>query len=63
MAYGKQDYVNIAVAAAQDKQLLCLLRHNLREMMQKSPLMNAEMYMRDLEYLYMQLLCDNSKGE
>lgn len=63
VAYGKQDYVNIAVAAAQDKQLLCLLRHNLREMMQKSPLMNAEMYMRDLEHLYMQLLCDNSKGE
>ena len=63
VAYEKQDYVNIAVAAAQDKQLLCLLRHNLREMMQKSPLMNAEKYMRDLEYLYMQLLCDNSKGE
>ena len=63
VAYEKQDYVNIAVAAAQDKQLLCLLRHNLWEMMQKSPLMNAEMYMRDLEHLYMQLLCDNSKGE
>ena len=43
------DYIKMAVALAGDKELLKILRKNLRGMMTKSPLMNSEIYIRDVE--------------
>ena len=43
------DYIKIAVTLAGDKELLKILRQNLRSMMKKSPLMNSEIYIRDIE--------------
>ena len=51
-AKNKEEYVNIAVALAKDRELLTVLRQNLRSMMKKSPLMDGKAYMRDLEELY-----------
>ena len=55
-AQNKEEYVNIAVSLAQDKELLIALRRNLRSMMKKSPLMDGKAYMRDLEELYLNLI-------
>ena len=44
-----EDYVKRAAALANDLELLIILRRNLRTMMQKSPLMNAELYVRDFQ--------------
>ena len=55
-AKNKEEYVNIAVALAQDRELLIALRQNLRSMMKKSPLMDGKAYMRDLEELYQNLM-------
>ncbi len=55
-AQSKEEYVNIAVALAQDRELLIALRQNLRSMMKKSPLMDGKAYMRDLEQLYRDLI-------
>ena len=51
-------YVNIAVAMAGDQELLLALRQNLRRMMQASPLMDAQGYMRDVEHLYRKILAE-----
>lgn len=50
-----EDYVNIAAALAGDRELLMVLRQNLRRMMRSSPLMDAKAYMEDVEKLYLQL--------
>lgn len=47
-----EGYVDIAVKIAGDTELLSLLRANLRRMMQASPLMDGDAYMRELESLY-----------
>ena len=57
-AKNKDEYVNIAVSLAQDKELLIALRQNLRSMMKKSPLMDGKAYMRELEELYQNLIKD-----
>lgn len=51
-------YMNIAVAMAGDRELLQVLRQNLRRMMQASPLMDAQGYMRDVEHLYRKILAE-----
>ncbi len=55
----REEYIKIAVALAQNRELLIALRQNLRCMMKKSPLMNGKMYMRDLESLYRHLIVEN----
>ena len=42
------DYINRAVMLANDKELLGLLRKNLRGMMEKSPLMDSKKYIREV---------------
>ena len=55
VAGSSEDYVNIAAALAGDRELLMVLRQNLRRMMRSSPLMDAKAYMEDVEKLYLQL--------
>lgn len=50
-----QQYVELAVQLAGDPELLAVLRQTLRTRMQKSPLMDQQGYMRELEALYIQL--------
>ena len=50
------DYINRAVALANDKELLMILRKNLRGMMKKSPLMNSENYIREVETVFKEIL-------
>ena len=45
-------YVEMAVALANDWELLKILRKNLRLMMKKSPLMNSENYVREVEKIF-----------
>ncbi len=52
MAGNPEQYVNTAQLLAGDRELLLLLRQNLRSIMQASPLMNGRAYMKDLEQLY-----------
>lgn len=44
-----QEYVERAEGLANDRELLRLLRSNLRTMMQQSPVMDGALYMKDLE--------------
>ncbi|WP_415944887.1 hypothetical protein [Selenomonas montiformis] len=55
VAEDAKGYVDIAVKIAGDSELLSLLRANLRRMMQASPLMDSDAYMRAVEDLYQQL--------
>ncbi|MBR1697111.1 MAG: hypothetical protein IJ712_02665, partial [Anaerovibrio sp.] len=48
----KQAYLDLAVALAGDKEIINNLHIGLRHMMEKSPLMNAELYMEELESAY-----------
>ena len=52
------DYIKIAVALAGDKDLLKVLRKNLRGMMTKSPLMNSELYIRNVETAFIKIMHD-----
>ncbi|MBR5163543.1 MAG: hypothetical protein IKW79_05935, partial [Schwartzia sp.] len=47
-----EEYVQKAVGIAGDRELLCALRKNLRDMMRRSPLMNEEQYGADLAAAY-----------
>ena len=49
-------YVELAVALAGDKDLLSLLRTNLRGMMSRSPLMDSAGYIRDVEAVFVKIL-------
>ncbi len=44
-----EEYVKRAVALANDWELLFILKKNLRTMMQKSPLMDAQLYVSDFQ--------------
>lgn len=46
---------------AGDSELLSLLWANLRRMMQASPLMDGDAYMREMENLYQQAFEDGKK--
>lgn len=48
-------YVEKAVGLAGDEELLLVFRKNLRDMMQRSPLMDAEQYRQDLTAAYTQV--------
>lgn len=47
-----ENYIEIAVALAGDRELLSYLQKNLRSIMQKSYLMNGENYVREVEAAY-----------
>lgn len=49
-------YVEFAVGLAQDAELLCALHVGLRGLMQHSPLMDGQQYVRDVEELYRRLV-------
>ena len=50
-----REYVDKAAALAGDRELVAALHRNLRGMMQQSPLMDAEGYVKDAEALYQKL--------
>ena len=52
VAHTPDEYVDKAVGIAGDKELLCALRTNLRDMMRRSPLMDEEKYGADLAAAY-----------
>lgn len=47
-----EEYIEKAVALAQDEELLDALHKNLRKMMERSPLMDATRYIREVEARY-----------
>lgn len=60
-AHTEEDYVQIAVQLAADRELLVLLHAKIRSLMRNSPLMDGRQYMRDLENLYCQLFVEESR--
>ena len=50
------EYINLAVALAGDRELLKILRKNLRGMMKKSPLMDSANYIREVEAVFQKIL-------
>ena len=50
------EYINRAIMLAGDWELLTILRKNLRTMMKKSPLMDSESYVRELEKVFIKIL-------
>ena len=50
------EYINRAIELSGDKNLLALLRKNLRGMMAKSPLMNQKNYIREVEAAFIKIL-------
>ena len=52
------DYINRAVMLAGDRELLNILRKNLRGMMKRSPLMDATAYVRDMQEALIKILHD-----
>ncbi len=50
------DYINLAVALAGDWELLKILRRTLRDMMKKSPLMDSQNYLREVEAAFKKIL-------
>ena len=53
-----EEYIKRAVALANDKNLLQILRKNLRAIMENSPLMNTKEYVQELEEFYI-AACEN----
>lgn len=49
-------YVDIAVALANDEDLLSYLHKNIRKMLQKSPVMNTKLYMKQIQKQYIHCL-------
>ena len=56
------EYINRAVMLANDWELLALLRKNLRTMMKKSPLMDSENYMREIQEAFIKILNTERKN-
>ena len=50
------EYIQRAVMLANDWELLKILRKNLRTMMEKSPLMNSENYLREIQNVFIKIL-------
>ena len=63
MAATVDDYIGKAVALASDEELLDMLHKNLRRMMEKSPLMNATQYIREVEARYEEIWKKWREGE
>ena len=57
LAAGDADeYVNIAARLADDKEILCLLHQEVRNLLCHSPLLDGESYCREVEKLYKSLM-------
>ena len=56
------EYISRAVMLANDWDLLALLRRNLRDMLENSPLMDGKTYTRELEKVFAQILLDAQKN-
>ena len=56
------EYINRAVMLANDWELLTLLRKNLRTMMKKSPLMDSENYLHEIQEALIKILGDEQKN-
>lgn len=54
-AFTEEEYISRAVMLAKDPELLQLLHHNLRSMLEKSPLMSRKSYLKELETGYRQI--------
>lgn len=57
-------YVDIAVALAEDKNLLSYLHKNIRKMLQESPVMDTKLYMKQIQEQYrhcLQQIKENGK--
>ena len=52
------EYISRAIALAGDRELLKILRKNLRGMMTKSALMNSELYIHDVEKALLKIMRD-----
>ena len=61
--YSKQEYVERAVMLAADYELLDALHRGLRNMMDKSPILNSDMYMKDLEDEYRKIWSEYVNGK
>jgi len=55
IAENKEDYIKIATDLAQDREKLRTIRHNLRERTAKSPLMDQDRFVRNMEDAYRQM--------
>jgi len=51
-----EDYIKLSVALANDWELLKILRKNLRGMMKKSPLMDSENYIREIQAAFIKAM-------
>ena len=51
-----EEYILRAMALANDWELLTILRKNLRTMMKKSPLMNSELYVSEMQDAFIKIL-------
>ena len=56
------DYIKVAIDLAGDWELLKILRKNLRGIMKKSPLMDSENYIREVETAFRKILREVSHG-
>ena len=53
---GFNEYIKRAVALANDWELLTILKKNLRPMMKKSPLMDAKLYVNEMQDAFIKIL-------
>lgn len=56
-----EKYINLAVALSRNKDLLSMLRKNLRTMMTRSPLMDISNYVHEVEQAFIKILEDERK--
>ena len=56
VAKDASEYIEKAVLLARDTELIDLLHKNLRTMMEKSPLMDRALYIKDIENLYQRIV-------
>ena len=57
------EYIARAVMLANDWELLTLLRKNLRPMMKNSPLMNSQLYLREIQAAFVKILEESKRDE
>ncbi len=58
-----EEYIARAVMLANDWELLTLLKKNLRPMMDKSPLMNSQLYLREIQAAFVKILEESKRNE
>ena len=56
-----EEYIKRAVALANDWELLTILKKNLRTMMKKSPLMDAQLYVNEMQDAFVKILDEQKK--